>query len=271
MIPDCATRRLALNMRGFSSLMHPEPRGQQLYYYTSQLEFLISALKDGFWPRYCEEDLSSLLAEHMGEGFWIAFPMVCFTDMPPRTAHDHRERYGDYAIAVNKDAASEYDLVPVIYLFQDSSVARHIAEILRPGRGRVQLDPKHNNPMRPIIPFIKMTPGTQTDRAPGRGHAWEGLAFEEEMEWRYIAPDPAHWPEGRWRGFVKKEDHDLTANYRLKMEPIYIERVVVPKIGDVRAVAKAAPQFSDRIYLRMFGGALRKIPHWVTKAMVWLR
>jgi hypothetical protein len=240
--------------------MPQPPRDHRLFYYTRSFDVLRSTLQDGFWPRYCEEDFSALFRQHLGENFWFAFPMVCFTDMPPKAAASHQDRYGYYAIALNKDAASRHGLQPIIYLQEDSPVARHVAATVRPGGDRLQVKPGQNNPFRPLLPYIKMTPGTQTDRGPGRAGAWEGLAFEDEMEWRYVCADhDLPWPEHNWRGFVKAEHHEQTKNRRLVVDPLLIDTIVVTALAEARAIAAQFPAHVGKIYLRTNNGALRNV------------
>ncbi|HWB03324.1 MAG TPA: abortive infection system antitoxin AbiGi family protein [Verrucomicrobiales bacterium] len=90
----------------------PEPKDHRLFHYTSRIEYLRDMLTNGLWPRYCVEEFQWLL----GDFTCMAFPVICFCDIPLPAASAHRDRYGSYALAIPKDGASDYDINPVWYI-----------------------------------------------------------------------------------------------------------------------------------------------------------
>lgn len=228
------------------------PRDYRLFYHTSKLDHLLSALKDGFWPRYCTEDYSALFRSHLGEQFWLAAPVVCFTDMPPDANEAHRERYRDYTVAIAKDCAENFGIHPLIYVLAHSPVAEQIVSYVRPGKtGRLKLDA--GNPFRPLLPYIKVTPGAQRSRGRGgRPANWEVIPFEDEMEWRYVAIGPGLdlLPDYRDTAAIPDEFQQLSNTHRLKVGDDDITDIIVPGKADAEVVTARFPDLKDKVTLR---------------------
>ena len=204
-----------------------EPRSPYLFHYTPKFEFLQSSLRHGFWPRYCEEDYSALFQEHLGQRFWLAFPVVCFTDIPPAAATDHMGRYGKYAIQLSKDYASHADLQSMLYMLPGSRLAAHFKDqILANGR-RPTSPEAMANPLFRLLPFVKLTPGSQQSR--NGSEAWDVQAFEDEMEWRYLAevPELRVIDDYGTAGFVKEHHNEESRSHPLAVPQEYIEAIFV--------------------------------------------
>lgn len=76
---------------------------ETLFHFTGRekgKETLLSILENGFYPRYCIENLSSY--NENTESQYPAFPMVCFCDIPLTRIKTHTKHYGEYAIGLKK-------------------------------------------------------------------------------------------------------------------------------------------------------------------------
>jgi hypothetical protein len=89
------------------------PRSQSLFHFTNQAESLFDILKAGFWPKYCLEDIGWQNFEKFD---YIAFPMVCFCDIPLSRIAEHTGYYGSYGIGLKKEWAEKNALNPVLYI-----------------------------------------------------------------------------------------------------------------------------------------------------------
>jgi len=222
--------------------VQPEPKEHRLFHYTPSLERLSGILANGFWPRYCVEEFDWLL----GGSTCMAFPIVCFCDIPIPSASAHRECYGHYAIAVRKAFAQDHDINPVWYIQEGSSVGRHLAALFQHST-RVTLD---NIPdaVKPLLPFLKSTIGAQPNRQEMRKGVLDVLAFEEELEWRHSPPELTHtWKFGYTKEIVKETHHDESRYHRLALDHADIDSVYVRTKTEVDALLAQFPTLDGKI------------------------
>ncbi len=221
-----------------------EPKEHRLFHYTRKPEHLEDMIQNGLWPRYCEEDFEWLI----GQRQTLAFPLVCFCDIPLDAARAHRVRYGDYALGFSKDLINKLDINPIWYVHEDSSIGKRLA-------ARLAMEPRFDLAkldgffVRDLLPFVKSTNGTQLDRAAIREGTFEAFAFEEEMEWRHTpAALVNQWFQSGESGFVTEEDHHaLSKEHRLKLPFDDIDCVFVPRHDDARDLSKKFPDLRDKI------------------------
>lgn len=81
-----------------------------LFHFTNKVESLKLIIKNGLRFSYCFEEFSNNVG--------IAIPMICFCDIPLLRTIEHRRKYGDYMIGVDKNFLRrhlKYVLNPVYY------------------------------------------------------------------------------------------------------------------------------------------------------------
>ena len=94
-----------------------KPKSNNLFHFTRNIDFLMSILKHGIYPRYCLEDTAWL-----GLDFHMAYPIVCFCDIPLSRINEHTEFYGSYGIGLSKDWGLRNGLSPVVYCSENGHV-----------------------------------------------------------------------------------------------------------------------------------------------------
>lgn len=100
-----------------------QPKSHTLFHFTKNIDFLRDILKNGFWPRYCLED-ANWYSISSGD-YYIAYPMVCFCDIPLSRVDEHVNFYGNYGVGVTREWAESNGLSPVLYFRENT--AQHIA------------------------------------------------------------------------------------------------------------------------------------------------
>ncbi len=93
------------------------PKSHTLFHFTKSSETLHKILLGGFWPRYCLEDVRWLEYEEFD---FVAYPMVCFCDIPLSRIDEHVEFYGEYGIGVTKEWAESIKATPIQYVSKDN-------------------------------------------------------------------------------------------------------------------------------------------------------
>lgn len=206
-------------------------------FYLDKAPFKVVTL-ESFRNDYCEENFEWLI----GERVTLAFPVVCFCDIPLDAAATHRDRYGNYAVGFSKNWVKELDINPVWYVQPGSSIARQLGNTLRT-TPRFKLDSLRGHPLRNVLAFIKPTIAFQNDRAASRTGTMEVFPADEEMEWRHtpcILLDK--WFQLDDRGFINHDHHALSEKVRLKLSFDQIECILV---SSKEEVAKLERKFSN--------------------------
>ncbi len=219
-----------------------DPKEQQLFHYKDKAEHFYDMLRNGIWARFCEEDFTWLF----GTTTFIAFPVVCFCDIPLVANACHRDTYGRYSISISKSLAGVLDIKPIWYLQQGTTITNHLVSRVTNG-ARPSLD-SIGVELRPLLPFLKATIGCQAARNT-QVPSTEVIAFEEEMEWRHTPSALMdYWVIRESEGFVKQNDeiNNRSTNMRLKLKPDQIANVIVPNADDLIKVKREFPDLRGK-------------------------
>jgi hypothetical protein len=223
------------------------PRDYRLYHFTSELSFLAQILEKGFWPRYCPEDFSWTVG---GRPLYLMIPMVSFCDIPLGMAAEHKAAYGDFMVGLNKDWGKQAKVTPLLYIYDGSPIAEHVAKY---GRALLagQLTPDKLGDLLPLVPYMKPVTGF----FPGKKythHTTECKDFDEEMEWRYVPHELLHtiYTEDIFEddAFKRKQQRNETSlNRRLTFSADDVELIVVRTEEDRTELARRFPDFAGKI------------------------
>jgi hypothetical protein len=166
-----------------TSINNQGPRSRTLSHFFRKFDYLKQALESRhFWPRYCSEHIEWTRVDEYAGSIYIAYPMVCFCDIPLTRIVRHSERYGHYGIGMTKDWATRNRLNPVVYVSDDTPVLRSIQGMI----AATLLDTtfRLRNTLLPLIAYTKPTWGKEPGDTDERKHE-----FYIECEWRYVPMD----------------------------------------------------------------------------------
>ncbi|AOX08608.1 hypothetical protein D3C76_899700 [compost metagenome] len=158
--------------------MHP--KSNTLFHFTKSSDTLKHVLKSGFWPRYCPEDVSWVGYEEFD---YIAYPMVCFCEIPLSRLTEHVGFYGSFGLGLTREWAAKNGLNPVFYTSPGSPMATSFKSFNELANRVVKpVSTELKTLMRSYLSFSKPTAGTMIiDSKP------IDKAFYQESEWRYVA------------------------------------------------------------------------------------
>jgi len=119
----------------------------------------------------------------------IAYPMVCFCDIPLSQIKNHTDAYGKYAVGLKKEWAIKKGVTPVLYTHKESLVTENfrqsykdLSEILKNNPKDHQI-PALGNSLLYTSFFIKPYEGEQCISGETKN-----ITFYNEREWRYTLP-----------------------------------------------------------------------------------
>jgi hypothetical protein len=129
-------------------------------------------LRNGFSPFYSLEDTSWLDDPRFKR---LAFPMVCFCDIPIGRITDHIRDYGTYGLGMSREWALRHHLNPVVYMSPGSPFSQSYRDMVE----RV-LGGNHYSQWTLLyfLAFLKPTTGV--------GKRSTTKEFYQESEWRHV-------------------------------------------------------------------------------------
>lgn len=224
-------------------------RTSSLFHYTRDINVLKSILENGIFPNYCKEIFPS-----QNQCMTIGIPMVSFCDIPIKETSLFRERYGDYAIGLDKEWGIKNGINPILYVSNENIF--NSAALVETYKRILQDENTKNGGDSHAITF-SLRPGSLDEvtiflRMQQMKYAsLYILGFlkpyyierngklqcnYEENEWRYIVPEndkiPWWWNEqdySKWRGTGDKpyptEEMKITG---LRFEPKDIKWILTP-------------------------------------------
>jgi hypothetical protein len=204
-----------------------KPKSNNLFHFTKSIDVLKSILKNGLLPRYCLEDMSWVgMAGHM------AYPMVCFCDIPLSRIQEHTSFYGEYGIGLTKDWGLKNQLDPVIYCTNNGLVSRAASTLLEIDTNSLD-ENLTNNISLAFACFAKLT-------KPLAGSMYVGGSivqkeFYQESEWRYM-PREGLKDTVVFKDQFEKDRESLNNEIeknRLELSPNDIAYIFVKKEADI--------------------------------------
>lgn len=212
------------------------PRSQTLFHFTKDLETLKKILRNGFWPRYCLEDTRW---HGQSDAEAVAFPMVCFCDIPLSKIHSHLNFYGKYGLGVTKEWAINKKINPILYLAGENTLSQSLREIIKYTSSLNESE--RSNAMktiRYIYQNIKPAKGVMTIN-----NCLKEKDFHLEFEWRFVPMDENIEPyllktQFNNKATLETENEKTYKNCRLEITASDIRYIFVENETDIPEVIK---------------------------------
>lgn len=211
------------------------PRSDALFHFTKQVETLHKILENGFWPRYCLEDVSWLGYEEVD---YIGYPMVCFCDIPLSRIKNHQEFYGSFGIGMTKEWGVKNGLNPVFYSSDAHSIKENLKKLNR--FSNMHSDKKNKatarKALRYLLAYMKPLKGKMS-----MGAETKEVTFYHESEWRYVPvndkiKDHIRETEFRVDARLFENNEKTKENCMIKFTPEDIKYIFVKSDNDIPGV-----------------------------------
>jgi len=169
-----------------------EESADYFFHFTDEMKHLESIMNNYFMPFYCMESIEYLnLPESNIMG--MAYPVVCFCDLPLSRQREHRDKFGEYGIGMKKEWGIKNLLTPIIYSHSRSMTAAslriliNMANLIQEKLTDTEFR-KFRNSVSLLIMFHKAYEGKQYIKK-DKIFAEKTSRFYDEREWRYIPLD----------------------------------------------------------------------------------
>jgi len=213
-----------------------------LFHLTPSAENLLGILTNEFRPRYCLERFQ--IADEIVE---VAFPVVCFCDIPLSQIQSHIGTYGHYGIGLSKEWAEIKGLNPVLYVQPKAEIGKHLGVVGEAILGRDDENLAGEAAMLDLMGYIKPYAG---DFIRGQ-RSFTNVRFYDEREWRLVVRSNASLlDKAEFLDAIRRARADqLVQDNRLSFEPKDIKYVIVDleseRLSTVRALRDIkSPKYS---------------------------
>ena len=240
-------------------------KSNSLFHFTPKEEYLLDILENGFWPRYCSEDIEWLIPKDLKNELEkqeednlfisfiknliknnissIAYPMSCFCDIPLSKITAHTDFYGGFGLGMTKEWGIRKGLNPIFYLSDNSIIPNLIQSFLLKTVPidfwkSIQSEKTNQNTIIQLMKFLKPLSGKM--KVNGEEVTKN---FDEECEWRYA---PASYENNRFPNFLlnvlanneKLQDSNIVTKKfaSLNFEPSDIKYIFVPKDSNIPTI-----------------------------------
>ena len=259
-------------------------KSNSLFHFTPKEEYLLDILENGFWPRYCFEDIEWLIPkdlknelEKQEEGpilefikylikrniSSIAYPMSCFCDIPLSKITAHTDFYGSFGLGMKKEWGIRKGLNPIFYLSDNSIIPNLIRNFILKNIPADAINLLFSNELSPnttlqLMKFLKPLRGRM--KVNGKEVTKN---FDEECEWRYTPTSDENSPfQNFLPNIFSRSNEDLLnsnaitkKNASLKFESSDIKYIFVPEdshipviINKINEIFKGNPE-NERLIL----------------------
>lgn len=221
-----------------------------LFHFTRSMENLLGILKKGFVPGICLENYSNLFNDSDND-FKMAFPMVCFCDLPVSQLRLHMDFYGSYGLGMKKEWGVRNGINPVIYMHPGSDAAVYIGRLLG------YLDSQNTSReavvfrkcLRSVIRQIKLYEGNVE-----KDGMQVSKRFYDEREWRWVPyvtedgdSDLLSLTRNDYKDSDKRRLAGRTASAALlAFGPGDIEYIIVARESDILKVIESVEKLEQR-------------------------
>lgn len=164
----------------------------------------------------------------------MAFPMVCFCDIPLGRISDHVGFYGEFGLGMTKEWANSNGLNPILYLATDNNLSSELRAL---NSHLWNLNEHHKEEARETMRYIYMhtKPTDGHMIVDGKPIAKE---FYQESEWRFV---PKHENVNPYlkkakfdnQDFLDEQNNNTKENTPLKFTPKDIKYIFVKTDSDI--------------------------------------
>jgi len=212
-----------------------------LYHFTNSAENIVGILENEFQSKYCLEDCS-----YAGDvNLKLAFPMICFCDLPLSQIKNHLKTYGSYGIGMSKEWGIKNGLNPVLYVEKGSLLNQSLEAIIE---NIVKMDFNdtglEENIFLNIVNIVRCMKAYKGDLFRD-GETKKNIRFYDEREWRYI-PDVSQFggrmslgKEEFQNSITRANENSKIKDVKLKFEPNDINYIIVSKKGEILSMIEA--------------------------------
>lgn len=220
-----------------------------LFHFTLSMEDIAGILENGFSARFCLENYSNLF-DASNDGFTMAFPMVCFCDLPISQLRSHMDFYGSYGLGMKKEWGIKNGISPVMYMLPGSDTAGYIGRLLGYVDDLADKDGTavFRKCLRSVIRQIKLYEGFVE-----KDGQQVSKRFYDEREWRWVPyvtenenSDLLSLSRNTYNTLRVRQAYEKTSDaVHLTFDPEDIDYIIVSQESEILQVIESVEKFGQ--------------------------
>ena len=134
------------------------------FHFTNKIEYIVDMVLNGFKPFYCPEMLEYFSKDELNT-IQLAYPVICFCDIPLKLQKKHKKRFGGYGIGLKKKWGLDNYLTPVIYSHKNavtSGVLKNFIDIYNIINDDTKKNGLSEEDFKNAVPFSALPESLQT-------------------------------------------------------------------------------------------------------------
>jgi hypothetical protein len=218
----------------------------KIIHFTKKFDYLLSILESkSFKFFYCKEDfrVNNQLKSR------AAHPMVCFCHFKNDSIAPYKNTYGNYGIEFTEDWAIKKKISPVIYLEQNSHLAKALNTLLKARRNKTL----YGELSMSIIIIKSFTKNLIDSNSKLK---IDNFNFMNENEWRYVPTKKeikGNLISINRKNYLNKKDsyNDLISQFSLCFKEIEIQKIYVENQEEKNIIYEKFKIDLNRIIINM--------------------
>ncbi|MCL4481118.1 MAG: abortive infection system antitoxin AbiGi family protein [Bacteroidetes bacterium] len=204
------------------------------FHFTKSIENLMDILGTTFEPRYCLEKMDYLTITSLDD-LEMAYPMVCFCDIPLSKIKQHIGVYGNYGIGLRKSWGYQQNLSPIIYTRKNARTSKNIEHMISWSFNRLenQKNEEDSEELKEFVSDFIMFTKPYSGKMYRDGKLIK-RRFYDEREWRWI-PEISkkfavrHLTKEEYSNddFKKNANQNVALHYKLRFMPDEINYLII--------------------------------------------
>lgn len=240
--------------KDYQEVVDENESSDYFFHYTTKIDHLVNIMNNYFMPFYCMESIEYLnIPKTDIKG--MAYPVVCFCDLPLNRQKNHKTKFGEYGIGLKKEWGTKNLLSPVIYSHPRSmtSVSLRIlidmADQLKSNLTEEEFR-KFNNAVSLLLMLNKAYEGKQYMKD-HKMFAEKNSRFYDEREWRHLPLNVdglklnLEINEYQDTKILNEENEKIQQNNKLKFELKDVEFLFLKDKAEIdQFLSKLSPKYS---------------------------
>lgn len=188
--------------------------------------------KKNFKVSYCSEKFGFKDSLEEEKGYRFVFPMICFSEIPISSLHNHLYRYGDCLIGMKKEWANTKRLNQVHYYQKESVLVEYLLDTYNVFYQQVMNIKNKDKDVLKVFCYLEYQMAhskNYSGKVDSKNFEDDDYFFAEEKEWRYV-------PVNEHKDLTMSIKSDIFESKKSEFQAKIGKKILPFEIDDIRFI-----------------------------------